>query len=217
MTTPSEAHVPRELPVTLKTHDQRALSVQRRDDGTVSLVAGGAPATFRLVMMDPDLFALRVQDGAGYLSIRGDSAQVSPDVGTHETFQLVQSADPQFFRFRNLGVDRHLVVNAEGAGAAELFTFEPAPLEETEVHRSCCCGPALHAHGESGVAVWNEQTHFRIVELAVHLLGHMRNPTREATFVHDVWQAGNAQHIRAGLKGADEWDDWKPTHPIWAM
>jgi len=230
MTTPSNEDVPqipREFAVTLRTGDQRTVSVQRHGDSTVRLLAGAdASATFRLVMVDPDRFGLRLHEGSEYLSIRDGSIRLSADFGTPETFQLVQSSDPRLFGFRSLGADRHLSappgagaelgVNAERVGETELFAFEPAPIEGTEEHRSCCCGPAPRMHAGSDT-LWDEYTHFRIVELAVHLLGNMQNPTREATFVHSVWQAGNAKAIREGLKGADEWDDWKPTHPIWAM
>lgn len=232
-----------EILVEIRTRDDRGVGMTRTDDGHVALsVDAPNPQPFRLTMMHPDLFALRTPDSLEWLSVEDDARlSLKPgEIGPQQTFQLTRSADTDtHFGFRFVAGATFIGTSgdsasafsatASGLDAAERFTFVPVLADSTEApdgHHSCCCGPSYghsHSHDHSSThtednvgALWNEYTHFRIVEMAVHYLRHMENPTREARFISEMWDRGSVK-IAEGLKGADEWDDWKPTHPIWAM
>jgi len=219
---------------TIKTRDNRGLSLERHPNGTVKLFAGkGAAQTFWLVMIEVDQFALRLPDSLEYISVQGASGftLASGDFGPHETFQLTPSAGSDYFGLLNVATKRHLSAptgpaaglktKARGAGTeAELFTFDvirPEGAKDEPPHHAGCCGPWSKPDAPAGAAdalLWDEYSHFRIVEIAVHYLRNMENPTEEAKFVSDMWHKGSKK-IAEGLKGADEWDAWMPGHPVW--
>ena len=231
--------------IEIRNQDGRAIGMTKNEDGHVALsVNAENPQALRLTMMDPDLFAIRTPDSLEWLTVEDDGrfSLKAGAIGSRQIFQLVRSADTDtHFGFRFVSGDSFLGY-ADGPGStlsatasdldtAERFTFAPTPGETVDVPEGLhagCCGPvhthahthshdhsAKHAEGDVGI-LCDEYTHFRIVEMAVHYLRHMENPTPEARFISDLWDRG-AKKIAEGLKGADEWDDWKPTHPIWAM
>ncbi len=232
-----------EMLVEIRTRDDRAIGMTRSDDGRVALSVDAASAQpFRLVMMVPDLFALRTPDSLEWLSIEDDArlSLKAGEIGPQQTFQLVRGSDADtHFGFRFVAGDAFLARDGErasslsatapGLDTAERLTFVPVLPEHADVpdgHHACCCGPVhAHAHLHAGTSkrgeehadvLWDEYTHFRIVEMAVHYLRHMENPTAEARFISELWYRGSRK-IAEGLKGADEWGAWKPTHPAWAM
>jgi phospholipase C len=238
-------------------HSEMLVEVRTPDDGGLVIAAGGdgsdalrIAATdaepFRLLMLLPDLFALRTPDSLEWVSVGKDGRlSLAPgERGPAETFQIVRSAETDtHFGFRSVARDRFLAADADrGAGlsatapsleAAGRFTFRPVLPESADAdapgsHHACCCGPA-HAHrhdhasppsapqaGDDAKLLWNDYTHFRIVEIAVHYLRHMENPTAEARFVSDMWDRGHRK-IAEGLRDADYEHDWMPRHPFWAM
>lgn len=236
----------REILVEIRTWDDRSIGMTKNEDGNVSLsVNAEYPQALRLTMMDPDLFALRTPDSLEWLTIEDDGrfSLQGGAMGSQQIFQLVRSADMDtLFGFRFVsgdaflgfsdGPESTLSATASDLDTAVRFTFAPIAAEGRDVPEGLhagCCGP-IHTHthshthshdhspeqaeGDAGL-LWDEHTHFRIVEMAVHYLRHMENPTPEASLISDVWTRGSKK-IAEGLKGADEWDDWKPTHPIWA-
>lgn len=234
-----------ELLVEVRTRDGRATGMTKHEDGHVTLsVNAENPQPLRLTMMAPDLFAMRTPDSLEWLTVEDDGrfSLKAGAMGSQQIFQLVRSADTDtHFGFRFVSGDAFLgfaddaeptlSATASDLDAAERFTFVPILAEGVDVPEglhSGCCGPfhthththshdhsAEQAEGDVGI-LWDEYTHFRIVEMAVHYLRRMENPTPEASLISDVWTRGSRK-IAEGLKGADEWDDWKPTLPPWFM
>ena len=228
-----------EMLVEIRNSTDKPLCLTRHDDGHVVLDADGeTPHQFRLIMMHPDLFALRTSDTLEFLTVgkNGRLLLKAGKLGSRQTFQLARSADTDTqFGFR-LGTSGPFFGHTDDPGltstvtttdfnSAARFTISPVEAEGIAApagHHACCCGP-VHRHEKShnhssesaeddGGALWNDYTHFRIVELAVHYLRHMENPTADAIFVSEIWDRGYKK-IAAGLKGADYWPIWMPDLP----
>jgi phospholipase C len=209
----------------LKTWDQRAVSVQRNDDGTVRLTADGGPPAILHLLTDEEGFAIRLSWDPEYLSMDGAAARISPTVGLAETFELVAGREANAFGIRNAGNGRHLstgpdpgaelTLSADDVGDRELFTFDRGPVEGADAPATCCCGPSVPKSGAVDDKHWDDQTHRHIVELAVYLLAEMKDPTAEAKWVVEQWRAGHWKGILDGLKGADYWPEWMPVIPPW--
>jgi hypothetical protein len=229
--------------VEIRDSTDRALRLIEYDDGSTALSVDATEShQFILTMMDPDLFMLQTADGQEFLSVGEDGRLVLSERvdDAQKTFQLVRSTDTDtHFGFRTIANGRFLgfaentervsAASAESLEDAARFTFAPvlpAGAEAPVGHTACCCGPGhshsvAHDHGASpdgdkAEAMWNDYTHFRIVEMAVHYLRHMENPTAEARFISDIWDRGSKK-IAEGLKGADYWPEWMPDDPLWAI
>lgn len=238
---PQKTH--NEMLVEIQNSTGEALRLTRHDDGHVTLGTDGAePQQFHLMMMHPDLFALRTSDTLELLTVdkNGRLLLKTGKVGTRQTFQLVRGADTDtHFGFRvgprgaffGQADEPASISTAKAANldSAARFTFSPVPVGETVApagHNACCCGPAhdhsrSHNHAQHHTddqvgAMWNDYTHFRIVEMAVHYLRHMENPTADARFVSEMWDRG-FRKIAEGLKGADYWPEWMPDTPFYFM
>lgn len=251
----AQAAVHSEMLVEIRDRDDRGIVLERGEGGIASLrIAATGAEPLRLLMLLPDLLALRVPDSLEWVSVGADGrlSLVSGERGAAETFQIVRGADTDtHFGIRSIAQDRFLAADPEtefrlsaSAPALEAATrlcFRPVLPDSADAdapgeHHTCCCGPAhAHRHGQGhthghthastssapGAAddealVWNDYTHFRIVEMAVHYLRHMENPTAEARFVSEMWDRGH-RRIAAGLLDADYDSDWMPQHPLWAM
>jgi len=102
----------REMLVEIRTRDDRAIGMTKTEDGNISLsVNAEYPQALRLVMMDPDLFALRTPDSLEWLTVE-DDGQFSlrrGAMGSQQIFQLVRSADTDtHFGFRFVSGDAFL-------------------------------------------------------------------------------------------------------------
>lgn len=247
----AQAAVHSEMLVEIRDSDDRGIVLERGEGGIASLrIAATDAEPLRLLMLLPDLLALRVPDSLEWVSVGEDGrlSLVSGERGAAETFQIMRGTDADtHFGIRSIAQDRFLAADPEtGAGlsasaptleAATRLTFRPvlsdsAGADAPGEHHHCCCGPVhahRHAHGhehapkasapvaaDDVALLWNDYTHFRIVEMAVHYLRYMENPTAEARFVSAMWEPG-ARKIAEGLKGADYWPEWMPLIPPWAL
>jgi hypothetical protein len=184
---------------TLKTLDGRYLSV---DAGT--LVAKPEPDSFAIVATGTDQATLLSMRSNAFVSADADGHvfAVRTAAGPDETFTIEQQgSDGVALRSVHGGYlsvtdedDGHVTATAERAGGSETFAIEETPIgDEAGSAHSCCCGLRNVAPTDAddiGAAtlIWDDRTHRKIVEIAVHRLASSPHATPESRMVTSFFQ-----------------------------
>lgn len=190
---------------------------------------------FELTELASGEVALKAASSGKYVSAQPqiDLAANSDEIGPMETFKRIQCADGKIalqlsdgthYLSAKRGKARALTANAVKVGGMEQFIVAPVDFSQfdnvdtlSEAH--ACCGPKhIDAASDSletdASVMWDDETHFRVVELGIRLL--REGQTIEAREFIDWWvrRPHSTQfrtNIMGGLKDADYKSPWAGT------